>query len=199
MTLTEGVENFQAIVVSLAAIAGSVIAGMSLWTWKQQIRWQQGRGLAVNTLQAFFAFKRIALDVRKQNSPALDESKSEEELIASAEGSWDRANTYCENLEQALITLEKQIAEAMVVWEDDFKDFMSEIAEVEHIARSTVLTGAASIDPRRPRSSRVQSSSLHEAFKSDVYGINSERIGLGERLSKAQMRLQTILYAKRLA
>lgn len=58
----EALENFQVVVTSFVAVAGAAMAGLGLWTWKQQIRWQQGRGLAVNTMQSFFDFKRTALD-----------------------------------------------------------------------------------------------------------------------------------------
>lgn len=148
---SEGVENFQAIMVSAAAVAGSIIAGLGLWTWKQQIRWQQGRGLAVNTMQAFFAFKRIALDSRRQVYFPFREGIPETELLKLSVDAWSRATEYCAKLELAHTNFESKIAEAMVVWGDDFEGLSRIVSDVEHIARSTALTGAASIDVRATR------------------------------------------------
>jgi hypothetical protein len=195
---TEGVENFQAILVSLAAVAGSAIAGMGLWTWKQQIRWQQGRGLAVNTLQAFFAFKRISMDVTKHRFSRAGDDASADELLALFNTQWASAKEYCDRLEDSHINLEKHIAEAIIVWGDDFRSFLNEIADVAHIARSNILTGAASFDPRRSLSDRIQSSALYQAFNDDVHGANEDRISLGDRLARAQKGLETILLSKRL-
>ena len=96
------------------------------------------------------------------------------------------------------INLEKHIAEAIIVWGDDFRSFLNEIADVAHIARSNILTGAASFDPRRSLSDRIQSSALYQAFNDDVHGANEDRISLGDRLARAQKGLETILLSKRL-
>lgn len=48
---TEGVENFQAIVTSLAAVAAAFVAWMGLSTWKSQIVWSADREVARTALK----------------------------------------------------------------------------------------------------------------------------------------------------
>ena len=192
-------QDIQSIVTSLAAVVGVRLAWLGLSAWKQQIRWQQGRGLAVNTMQSFFEFKRVVLAFQKVGYFQYEKESSEERRLEALRAADERATSYCETLEKAYTKFESYIAEAIIVWEDDFEDIQNRIVDIEHIVRSCVLTGVAAINPNVPAHRRETSMSLHQAFQSDFFGINEERRSVGMMLADVQLIIQKTLKQKKLS
>ena len=55
--MSEGLDNFSAVVTSLATVAAVFIAGMGLSTWKAQIKWQTDHDLARRILIEIYRFR----------------------------------------------------------------------------------------------------------------------------------------------
>ncbi|MCX7286589.1 MAG: hypothetical protein NTW20_03245 [Rhodobacterales bacterium] len=190
MSLTQLLETIPSIVTALAAVIGLRIAWLGLSTWKQQIRWQQGRGLAINLLQAFFEFQDRVIEVRRFTYSNPDNTVSDAEKVAMSQETWNRAKEHDEKLAVAYSMFQKSVAEAIVVWKEDFREIMSDLQEVKHIASSLVLTGAASADPKRTKSARSASSTLYQAFSGDFYGTSEDRRGIGGRLADIESKIR---------
>ncbi len=194
-----GLENFASVVTVVAAFLGVVIAGIGLWTWKQQIRWEQGRGLAVGTLQSFFELKRTMLEVRKLGFPKYKKDQLEQIRIELAREAWRSATDYCERMNVKVQAFEKNTAAAFIVWDEDFQDVMGKVLDVEHIIRSAVLSAAAAINPEVAEHQRQQSSSAAQDFIADIYGTNEERHSIGDSLLEIQKVIEEKLKQKRLS
>lgn len=121
-----------------------------------------------------------------------------EQRTAAHQQAIERATTYCGKLEASLTKLESNVAEAMIVWDEDFEQILGSVADVEHIVRCAAQTGAAAMNPYAPPYQRSSSASLHEAFKSDFFGLNEDRRSVGSRLSDVQKILAQKLRDKKL-
>lgn len=190
MSLTHLFETLPSIVTALAAVVGLRIAWLGLSAWKQQIRWQQGRGLAVNLLQAFFEFQDRVNESRRFAFSMPQDTMSEAEKIVMSQQVWNLANEHDQKLNLAYGVFQKCVAEAIVVWNEEFGEIVSELQEVKHISSSLVLTGAASVDPRRTQNARSASTTLYQAFIGDFYGTPEDRRGVGGRLAAIQSKIK---------
>lgn len=195
---SESVANFQAVVMTLAAVAGAAIAGLGLWTWKQQNRWQQGRGLAVNLMQSFFELQMALNDTRRLSFSKIEDSLSDDEKSVAAQAAWQRAKDHDEKLNQAFRVFQRYVAEAIVVWNEDLSEIMTELIELKHIGSSLVLTGAATFDPNRKINERIASSTLFSAFHEDFWGTPDDRRGVAGRLAELETKLKVKINQRKL-
>lgn len=195
----DSLQNIQSIVTALAAVVGVRIAWLGLSAWKQQTRWQQGRGLAVNTMQSFFEFKRVVLAFPKVAYFQYDKDGAEEQRVLAHTAAAEQAAAYCEKLENAFTKFESYIAEAIIVWDDDFEEIQNRVSDIEHIVRGAVLSGVSAINPKISTSQRESATSVHQAWKSDYFGVNEEKRSVGMMLAEAQQMIEKTLKRKKLS
>ena len=72
-------------------------------------------------------------------------------------------------------------------------------SDIEHIVRSAVLTGVAAINPKISTSEREGVTSLHQAFRSDFFGVNEEKRSVGMMLAEVQQIIQKTMKKKKLS
>lgn len=195
----ETLQSIQSMVTTLAALVGVGIAWLGLSTWKQQIRWQQGRGLAVNTMQSFFEFKQVVLDFPKIYYFQYVKEASEARRLEAHGAALEQATAYCDKLEKAYTKFGSYIAESIIVWDDDFEDIQNRVSDIEHIVRSAVLTGVAAMNPKISPSERDSVTSLHQTWKSDFFGVNEEKRSVGLMLAEVQEIIHKTLKQKKLS
>ena len=86
---SEGFENFQAVVTSLAAVGAGLVAWMGLHTWKTQIVWSADREIARTTLKLL---RMLEKEIRIARHPVffaneLNETRSQHEFLAEHKAS----------------------------------------------------------------------------------------------------------------
>ena len=186
---TEGVENFQAIVVSIAAFSASVIAGMGLWVWKQQQRWQRGRGVAIDLLMAANKILNSARQVRQDFAFFDDERKSMEERRARFDYLRMRTEVLLSRLKEELEVFEETSIEAELIWDISFREQTSCFRDAEHSIRSYLLCGLAMISTDAGQFERNQNRKSYNEFYSDIYGHESIFRGMNEAIDSLKAKI----------
>ncbi len=94
---------------------------------------------------------------------------------------------------------ESYIAEAIIVWDDDFDEIQNRVSDIEHIVRGAVLSGVSAINPKISTSQRESATSVHHSWKSDFFGVNEEKRSVGMMLAEVQQMIEKALKQKKLS
>jgi hypothetical protein len=190
--------DLSSFILTLVSVVGVYIAWQGLTTWKKQIRWEQGRGLAVNLLQSFFVTKQHMFQTLEFGMPSYDENRPLEELVSSLKATEVRVFLHLEELRSDLSDFNKFCAEALIVWDENFEEILSAMRDIEHQVRSALLCGLGAMNPKSKKFERGQSSTTAYMFWSDIRGFEEGVGSMGERLELLQKQLVKKLKAREL-
>jgi hypothetical protein len=187
-----GAENFSLVINSLAGAGAVYVAWLGVSTWKNQIRWQQGRGLAARLLQSFGAvftafqsMRDLGYPYDMKHIPESDRQKNFDDLS-------QKVLKKLEHLETAICKFEYEAAEAWVVWEKSFQPFAHEVREIKHDFRIAWYRGLEGMNPKLTESQREQIMlSAGDQFR-ELYGHDLKgKSALGKMKDlKAQLELE---------
>ena len=148
MSASEGIANFTATIGAIVPIVALYIAWLGLNTWKAQIRWQQGRGLAVSLLQSLGAIRRSIEKLKTFGYPTYDGRKDIAERERLFEAKSGLVLPELDRLEDAVKAFEHQSAEALILWNNEFSDISSVCWDLQYEAKSACMSGLNAMDPK---------------------------------------------------
>lgn len=193
---TQSVEDIATIVTTLVAVTGVIIAGMGLWTWKKQIRWQQGRGLAVGLLQSLRAVETQMRRRTDFSSLRYDETKPESQRLANHLDAHQRASEYLDELSQKIEKFDLFVSESLIVWGEDLSERVSELRDLEQTLKCAIRCGVEAINPGSKPRDRQASDELARDCWAEINGRVADCPKLGDKISDIRERLEKHLLAK---
>lgn len=195
---TEGAENFSVVVSAIAASAAVFVGWLGLNTWQTQIRWQQGRGLAVNLLQSLRVVRLQASRSFELVTPNYDERSPIEERRSLLEAVASRTDEYLVDLRKNLDDFERLSSEAMVVWGESFETILMDLRDIEHDLRGVLMSGVAALNPDVPAFQRNQNSRTAHEIWDEIRNPRDESRNFSKKLIGIQAELEQRLTAKKL-
>lgn len=190
---TEAFENFQAVVTSLAATGAAYVAWLGLNTWKKQLRWQEGRGLAADILQTFQASKRALNDFRSIGRPQYDDLADSNTRQQKAEVYSKAVENYLTDLSEKIIAFERRCIEAKVLWRIDLSFASNELNDLKHIVNGGMRSAAAALYPEATKSARESHWSAAEQFFGIMWGYNRDEPSMSARIVEVEQKVDAAL------
>jgi hypothetical protein len=171
--VSEGFRNFTNAVTALAAFGGVVIAALGLLTWKDKIKWEQGRGLAKSLLVSANKVRTLARSVKSEFHFLSDGNANLEDQEERHDSLAKRVEKFVLDFDEAINDFEQYTVEAKLLWKASFREPISEFRDVSHTIRSYLYSGLRSVDPRAKHSARHASVNDHSDFHPKIYGHDS--------------------------
>jgi hypothetical protein len=181
-----------------AAAGGAVAAFIGLNTWKKQIRWEQGRGLAIRLLHTFNNVQRQisrVLEFPRPNHNGILGLLSTEEQFAELKASFD---IYRARLRNELDDFENMCSEAFLVWGVNFQEVSEPLREIERQIVILLHETQAAHDPDSHDQHKVRMAESANELWDDVWGVNAERKSITSEMAALRLELEKILQAKKL-
>jgi hypothetical protein len=126
------------LLIAGAAVAGAVIAGMGLNTWKRQSKWEISQDLAKRILVAIYEYRNSLYSVRHPAMSNQEMEISEEQYtgIQSGGDKWRAGtiNAYAnrwDNHNESQVKLDSLVLEADAFWGDDLRKLLEPIRKLE--------------------------------------------------------------------
>jgi hypothetical protein len=186
--VSEGLQNFSTVITTLAAVGAVYVAWMGLRTWKAQIEWEQGRGLAKALLVSANKIRTLARAVRSefffqhnQTAGSSDQEKRHKDLTS-------RVLDYVAEFDEAVDDFERHTVEAKLLWRASFDEPLSEFRDIAHTVRSYLYSGLGSASPLASEQERQQMASAHAAFHPEIF----YRDNIYKKLNVAIEKVETI-------
>ena len=188
-------EIITSLLTTIAALGAVVVAVKGLNTWKSQIDFQQGRGLAVNLLQKFHEVKRKMEGFRTIGRPRYDDRLAVEVRTASFNSYADFAETFFDELTLALTEFERCCLEARIIWGVDFKVTISDLHDLEHRLKGAILSGANAMNPQEVEFMRKQHQETSYEFFDILWGLSKDpsEQSLSKRIEIVESRNDQLL------
>ncbi|NUB45991.1 hypothetical protein GEU84_016455 [Fertoebacter nigrum] len=169
--MSETLANLTNTITAIAAIGGVVVACRGLRTWKHQILWQQGRGLAVSLVISANKIRLKALTVQSEFAFHYDEARPLQESQFNKLATDVRA--FVADLDSLVDELEGLSVEAKLMWDVSFDEVISVFRDSAHSIRGYVFGGIGSISPITDSFQRDQARGTMNMFRDDIYGQSS--------------------------
>jgi hypothetical protein len=194
-----GAENFSLVINSLAGAGAVYVAWLGVSTWKTQIRWQQGRGLAARLLQSFGAVFTAFRNIRAFDYPGNMKQIRESDRQKNFDDLSHAVLKELEHLETAICKFEYEAAEAWVVWEKSFEPFAHEIREIQRDFRVAWDMGLRSVNPEVIEHQREQIALMARDLCMELYGHDLKSKGALGKMNDLKARLELEIQKLRLS
>jgi hypothetical protein len=189
----DGLTNFTNIVTVLAAFGGVVIAGFGLWTWKEQIRWQQGRGLAVSLLQAIAQIRRRVTTFHEMANPLFVEDHKREFQTSSYEDSLQLVTEELSRLEEEITHLERHSMEALILWRQPLSEVCHGVRDIQRDISSAWMTALSGVNPKVVEGQRKESQLLGYDLLRSLRGHDEAQNSALRRVKELEKKLAACL------
>ena len=186
MSAADLLDGLPSIVTSLAAVVGLRVAWLGLSTWKQQIQWEQGRGLARSLLVSANAIRTRAREVRTEFFFQLNQTAPPEAQSEWHNNLQERVVNFVSSFEAAVDQFEQHTVEAKLLWKASFDEPLADLRHIAHVVRSYLYSGLGSVHPRAKEHDRRQSAGVHVDFHSEIYSQDNIYLKLNVAISKIE-------------
>jgi hypothetical protein len=173
-------------IVAAAASVAAVTAWKGLNTWKEQIQWEQGRGLAKSLLVSANQIRTQARAVRADFFFQRDQSGSQEDELVRFSGLQERVVRYVASFDESVNQFEQHTVEAKLLWKASFDEPLSELRDVAHTVRSYLYSGLGSVNPLVKEFDRRQATSAHTDFHPRIFNQDNIYVTLNAAILKIE-------------